>query len=59
VYEKRVLRRVSGPMRGKVIGGFRKCYHEELYNSYSLPNIIRMIKQRRARWGGHAVPMGK
>jgi hypothetical protein len=28
-------------------------HNEELYNLYSLPRIIRMIKRRRMRWAGH------
>jgi hypothetical protein len=28
-------------------------HNEELYNLYSSPNIIRMIKSRRMRWAGH------
>jgi hypothetical protein len=32
--------------------------HEGLYNLYSLPNIIRMIKSRRVRWAGHVARMG-
>jgi hypothetical protein len=31
--------------------------NEELYNSYSSPSIIRMIKSRRMRWAGHVARM--
>jgi hypothetical protein len=27
--------------------------------SYSLPNIIRMVKLRRKRWAGHVAGMGE
>jgi hypothetical protein len=45
--EKRVLRRIFGPKRGGVKGGWRKLLNEELHNLYSSPNIIGMIKSRR------------
>jgi hypothetical protein len=32
--------------------------HNELHNVHSSPNIIRMIKSRRVRWGGHVVCLG-
>jgi hypothetical protein len=44
VSEKRVLRRIFGPKRDEVTGDRRKLYNEELNESYSSPNIIRMIK---------------
>jgi hypothetical protein len=50
VFENRVLRRIFGPKRDEVIGGWRKLHeeHHDLYE-YSSPNIIRMIKSRRMR----------
>jgi hypothetical protein len=33
--ENRVLRRIFGPKRDEVIGGWRKLRNEELYNLYS------------------------
>jgi hypothetical protein len=50
VFEKRVLRRIFGPMRDEVTGGWRKLHNKELHNFYSSPSIIRMIKSRRMRW---------
>jgi hypothetical protein len=44
VFEDRVLRRISGPKRDIVVGGWRKLHNEELHNLYSWPNIIRMIR---------------
>jgi hypothetical protein len=54
VHENRVVRRIFGQKRVKVIGGWRKLHNEEFHNFYSLPSIIRMIKSRRMRWAGHA-----
>jgi len=44
VFENRVLRRMFGPKRDEITGEWRKLYHEELNDLYSLPNIIRVIK---------------
>jgi hypothetical protein len=44
VFENRVLRRIFGPKRDEVTGEWRKLHNEELYNLYSLPNIIWVIK---------------
>jgi hypothetical protein len=54
VFENRVLRRIFGPKRDEVIGGWRK-----LHNLYCSPNIIRRIKSRRMRWPGHVARMGE
>jgi hypothetical protein len=50
VFENRVLRRIFGPKRDEVTGGWRKLHNEELHNLYFSPSIIRMIKSRRMRW---------
>jgi hypothetical protein len=59
VFENRVLRRIFGPKRGEVTGGWRKLYNEELHNLYSFPSIIRMINSRRMRCTGHVARMGE
>jgi hypothetical protein len=53
LFENRVLRRIFGPKRGGVKGGWRKLHNEELHNLYSSPSIIRIIKSRRMRWAGY------
>jgi hypothetical protein len=58
VFENRVLRRVFGAKREEVTGKCRKLHNEQLYDLYSLPSIIRMIKSRMMRWAGHAARMG-
>jgi hypothetical protein len=50
VFENKVLRRVFGPNRDEMTGEWRKL-HEELNDLYSLPNIVRVIKSIRMRWG--------
>jgi hypothetical protein len=52
VFESRLLRKIFGPKRVEVRGGWRK-FHNELHNWHSSPNIIRMIKSRTMRWVGH------
>jgi hypothetical protein len=59
VFENRVLRRIFGPKRDEVTGGWRKLYNEELHGLYSSPSIVRMIKARRMRWAGHVARMGE
>jgi hypothetical protein len=59
VFENRVLGNIFGLKEGKIIGGWRKVYNEELHNLYSSPYIIRMIISRRMRWTGDVAYMGK
>jgi hypothetical protein len=48
VFEKRVLMRVCGPKREEPTRSWRKM-HNDLYNLYFLPNIIRVINLRILR----------
>jgi hypothetical protein len=57
--ENRVMRRIFGPKRDGVMGGWRKLHNEELHNLYSSPRIIRIIRSRRKRLAGHVVRMGE
>jgi hypothetical protein len=45
VYENRVLRRISGPKREEVTGGWRRLHKEELHNLYASSNIIMVIRK--------------
>jgi hypothetical protein len=49
LFENRVLRRIFGPKREEVVGGWSRLHNEELHNLYASPNIIRVIKSRRIR----------
>jgi hypothetical protein len=57
LFENKVLRRIFGPKRDEVTGGWRKLHNEELHDLYSLPSIIRMIMCRTMRWQGHVAQM--
>jgi hypothetical protein len=59
VFENRVLRRIFGPKRDEVTGGWRKLHNEELHGLYCSPSIVRVIKARRMRWAGHVARMGE
>jgi hypothetical protein len=54
-----MLRRIFGPKRDEVTGGWRNLHNKELHGLYSSPNIVRMIKARRMRWTGHVARMGE
>jgi hypothetical protein len=59
VFQNRVLRRIFGPKRDEVTGGWRKLLNEELHGLYSSPSIVRLIKARRMRWAGQVARMGE
>jgi hypothetical protein len=54
-----LLRRIFGPKRNEVIGGWRKLHNEDLHNLHFSPSIIRMIKSRRLRWARDVTRMGE
>jgi hypothetical protein len=57
VFENKVLRRIFGPNRNEMVGGWRKLTNEELHSLYS--SIIRMFKSRRMRLPGHVARMDR
>jgi hypothetical protein len=59
VFENRVRRGIFGPQRDGVTGEWRRLHNEELYDLYSSPNIIRVLRSRRMRLAGHVARMGE
>jgi hypothetical protein len=58
-FENWVLRRIFGPKRDGVMGGWRKLLDEKHHSMSSSPSIIRIIKPRRMSWTGHVARMGE
>jgi hypothetical protein len=50
VFENRLLRKMFGPKRHEITREWRRVHKEEHCHLYS-PNVIRVIKPRRMRWG--------
>jgi hypothetical protein len=61
VFENKVLRRIFGPKRDDVTGGWRKRHNEKLRDLYSSSSIITcgIIKPRRVRWAGYVARIGQ
>jgi hypothetical protein len=51
-FENRVLRRIFGPKRDEVTGGWRKLQNEELHGLYSSPSIVSVINAKENEMGG-------
>jgi hypothetical protein len=51
-FQNRLLRKIFGPKREEVTGGWRRLHIKELHNMYSLPNFS-LIMSRRVRWAGN------
>jgi hypothetical protein len=58
VFENRVLRRIFGPRRDEVTGGWKKKYVSGITIICTAPYVIREIKSRRMRWVGNIASMG-
>jgi hypothetical protein len=54
-----VLRRIFGPKRDDVSGGWRKLHNEDLNDLYASPHIFQVIKFRGIRCARHVACMGK
>jgi len=53
-----VLRRIFGPEREEIFGGWGRLKNEELHNLYPSRNIIRVIKSRLMRRAGYVARIG-
>ena len=56
--ENRVLTKISGPKRDKIIMEWRRQHNTQLYNLCFSPTIIWVIESRRMKWKGHVAYMG-
>jgi hypothetical protein len=59
VFESRMLKRLFGPKRNKMAGGWRELHDEELRNVYSSPSIFTVTKLRMLKLSENIVRMGK
>jgi hypothetical protein len=57
VFENKVLRRIFGPKKEEVVGGWRRLCNNGFCNLYASP-IIRVIKSRRMKWAGEVACNG-
>ena len=55
--ENRVPRKIFGPKRDEVIGEWRRLRNKGLYDLYSSPTIIPVIKSQRIRWAEYVACM--
>jgi hypothetical protein len=59
VFENRVLRRIFGPKRDEMMGGWRKLLNEGVCDLYSSLSMSRMIKSRWMKWAGNVARMAE
>jgi hypothetical protein len=54
-----VWRKILERKRYELTGDWSRLYNGELYDLYSLFNVIRLMKSRRMRWVGHVARIGE
>jgi len=58
VFKNRALRNIFGPKREEVTAEWRRL-HNKMYDTFSSPNIIRVIKPRIIRLAAHVARIGR
>jgi hypothetical protein len=58
VFSNRMLRKIFGPKRKRVVGGWIRLHKEYLQNLNASPNFVRAIKSWRIYWARHVARMG-
>jgi hypothetical protein len=59
MFENRVLRKILGLKRDKVIGEWKRLHNGQLNYMYYSPNIIRVAKSRRMIWARRTACLGR
>jgi hypothetical protein len=59
LFKNRAMRRIIGPKRAEVTGGWIGPLNEELHNLYCSPSIISMNESFNRKWAGHITAMKK
>jgi len=54
-----VVREIFWFKRDEIPREWRRLHNEELYELYSLSNVIRVIKSRIIIWAGYVARMGR
>lgn len=55
IFERKVLRKIFGPVVDDETGEIRRRHNNELEDVYGPENIVRWVKSQRLRWAGHVV----
>jgi hypothetical protein len=54
VFERKVLRKIYGPVKDEITGEWRRRKNIKLETLYGSSGILEVIRSRRLRWAGHA-----
>jgi hypothetical protein len=57
VFENGVMRRIFETKREEEAKGWRKLHNEKLHNSYTSPDIVRVIRSTWMKWAEHVSRM--
>jgi hypothetical protein len=54
IFEKKILRKIFGPVKDRETGEWRVRKTNELESLFKKENIVNTIRNRRLQWAGHA-----